>query len=217
MKEKDDEIRPDEVGETPAAYHYADEGQVHTLDDYLELPDDKRTELIDGVFYGMGSPNERHQFVSYEIQRSLNTQLHKMRKRCFSFAAPLDVQLDEDNHTVVQPDLFVTCETSRFKNGRYFGAPEFVAEILSPSSRGKDILIKTEKYRQAGVREYWMVDLQLRRVIVQCFGETENTFIYGLMETVPMQISEGRISVDFREIMEGMTAFFGEEENHDKS
>ena len=217
MEEKENEIRPDEVNETSAPYSYTDDRQKGTVHDYLALPDNRRAELIDGVFYDMGSPNERHQYVLNKMNIAIAAQLKRLGKTCEIFPAPLDVQLDADDFTVIQPDLFIVCDAKSFKNGRYFGAPEFVAEILSPSTRGKDILLKTEKYRQAGVREYWMVDLQLHRVIVQCFGESENTFIYGLDERVPMQISEGRITVDFREITEAMKSFFGEEMTNDKS
>ena len=70
------------------------------------------------------------------------------------FVSPVDVQLDEDDRTVVQPDVLIVCDRSKFQNGRVFGAPDFVVEVLSPSTSKKDSRLKLYKYGEAGVREY---------------------------------------------------------------
>ena len=81
-----------------------------------------------------------------------------------AFCLPVDVQLDCDNRTMLQPDVFVTCNKDKLKKRNVYGAPDFVVEILSPSTRRKDMTIKKEKYKKAGVREYWMVDIDNEKI-----------------------------------------------------
>ena len=150
----------------PGAAHAAEARQKqryprqgsYTIDDYLALPDDQRVELIDGVIYDMSAPTTPHQLIGGEIYALLREFLLRKNGACVPFIAPVDVQLDKDNKTMVQPDVCVVCDRSKINRARIFGAPDFVVEVLSPSTKMKDILIKMQKYHSAGVREYWMVD-----------------------------------------------------------
>ena len=108
--------------------------------------------------------------------------------------APLDVRLNastEDN-TVVQPDLMVICDRSKIKKGSCAGAPDLVIEILSDSNTTLDKVIKYKKYRQAGVREYWIVDADSRSIMVNNLvdGKYMNTF-YCDNEVIPVTILPG--------------------------
>lgn len=89
------------------------------------------------------------------------------------------------------------------------GAPDFVAEVLSPSTRIKDITVKTDKYRAAGVREYWIIDLQKECVAVQYFEKKEEPVFYSLSDRVPVGIYDGACSVDFAQIMERVDRYYG--------
>ena len=80
--------------------------------------------------------------------------------------APLDVQLDRDDRTMVQPDVLVVCDRSKWCGGCVYGAPDFVMEILSPSTWEKDMYVKLGKYESAGVREYWIVIRRRNGVLV---------------------------------------------------
>ena len=188
----------------------------YTLDDYLALPDDRRVELIDGVFYDMTGPSYTHQSVVGQIHWQLINQKKAHTCPCHPFVAPADVQLDCDNRTIVQPDVLVVCDLSRIQNGRYFGAPDFVVEVLSPSTRNKDMFLKAGKYQNAGVRELWLVDPKERRVMSYDFREGEvRLSIYGFEDKVPVLISDGDCAVDFALISEELAELFpeGEERN----
>ena len=177
---------------------------TYTLEDYLSLPDEIRVELIDGVIYDMSSPTNLHQLLAGEIYRILANFLRAKKGPCIPFIAPADVQLDCDNRTIVQPDVFVVCDRKKIPANRVFGAPDFVIEILSPSTRKKDISIKTTKYLNAGVREYWIIDPAKRKVMVYLFCDKNfnDIMLYGFDQKVPVGIFDGECVVDFADICE---------------
>lgn len=172
----------------------------YTLEDYYALPDDVRAELIDGVLYDMATPT----FVHQDILRNLVFQLEMCMQAhpcgCRLFFSPMNVQLDCDERTMLQPDILIFCDNTKMRKRVYFGAPDFVVEILSPSTRKKDVTVKLRKYIGAGVREYWIVDPDTERVFVYLIEEGELPFICGYGEKVPVGISGGTCSINFTEI-----------------
>lgn len=116
------------------------------------------------------------------------------------FPAPLDVQLDCDNKTMVQPDMVIICDYNKLRKKNVFGAPDFVIEILSGSTRKKDSIKKLQKYENAGVREYWIVDPDKKKVIVYEFEVEMSPTIYGFEDRIPVGIFGGDCIVDFTEI-----------------
>ena len=114
------------------------------------------------------------------------------------YLSPCDVRLDKDNYTMVQPDLLVICKEYDPDAIRYEGAPDLTVEILSPSSRSKDMILKLYKYKNAGVREYWVVDPKNQVVIVHRLEDDDyKPEIYGFDATIPIGISGGKCSIDF--------------------
>ena len=191
--------------EESAAYRTdAERNFGYTLDDYLALPDERRVELIDGVFYDMAAPTTIHQAICLFLAKKLLDFTLERGGPCIPLASPVDVLLDEDKHTVVQPDVLIVCDRGRFQNGRVWGAPDFLAEILSPSTRKKDLFLKYHKYQRAGVREYWIIDPG-KRVIVTYYLEDEDDLlphIYGEKDSVPVMIWGGECKIDFGEIFD---------------
>ena len=174
---------------------------TYTLEDYLALPDDQRVELIDGVIYDMGSPTSPHQLIAGEIHRQIANYIRENKGSCIPFMAPTDVQLACDNRTIVQPDVLVVCDRSKINRNRIFGAPDFVAEVLSPSTKSKDIFIKTQKYFYAGVKEYWLVDPMKETVTAYYFQNDDvNLKLYSFEDSVPVMLYDGAVSIDFKEI-----------------
>jgi Uma2 family endonuclease len=145
----------------------------YTYADYLEWDDGKRYELIDGTVYMMAAPSIDHQSISGEIFRQFSNFL--LGKPCRVFAAPLDVRLfpqkNLGDNTVVQPDLLVVCDKTKLAKRGCNGAPDLVIEILSPSNDAEEMLRKFQKYLQAGVREYWVVDLERHLIQVHIFDK----------------------------------------------
>jgi len=143
--------------------------EMYTYKDYLYWDDDTRYEIIDGVAYMMASPSAAHQGISRELTVMIYDFLKD--KPCKVFAAPFDVRLfpeeDDSDATVVQPDILVICDSSKLADGKACkGAPDLVIEIMSGSSIIMDRKVKAEKYREAGVKEYWIVNPDNLEVLV---------------------------------------------------
>ena len=173
----------------------------YTLDDYYAIPDERRVELIDGVIYDMPAPPVIHQKILALLYLLFEQCVSKHEGDCEVFLSPCDVQLDGDNRTMLQPDLFVLCRKYDLRAKSIFGAPDLTLEILSPSTRSKDILLKTSKYYHAGVREYWIVDPENERVIVYDFtNEKYIPELYSFDDQIHIHISGGKCSIDFEKI-----------------
>ena len=112
------------------------------------------------------------------------------------------VQLDCDNRTMVQPDVIIVCDTDIIIDRCVFGAPDFVLEVLSPSTRRKDCVKKLDKYMEAGVREYWMVDMKQNKVIIYQFESETYPVIYGFEQPIPVGIYDGKLKIDMKLIWE---------------
>ena len=134
----------------------------YTYGDYLRWPDGVRYELINGEARMMApAPNLEHQDIAGEIYHQLRLALEGAP--CRVFIAPFDVRLphaneaDEAVDTVVQPDVLLVCDPAKLDRRGARGAPDWVAEVLSPATAAHDQITKRRIYERAGVREYWLV------------------------------------------------------------
>ena len=180
----------------------------YTLDDYYALPDEKRVELIDGVFYDMASPSKIHQGILGGLFVQLDQYVQNYVGKCFLYAAPSDVELGEDRKTVVQPDIYIHCDPEKEVDRPHHGSPDFIVEILSPSSRSHDLWRKQELYRRHGVREYWIVDPKNKSVVVYHLTEPELPRTYTFEDEVPVGISEGECTVEFKKVYQRVQHFY---------
>ena len=218
------EEKPDGEGhETAGAYYAVPGGKKkqgeYTLEDYLALPEEERWELIDGHLIRMDSPTTEHQVISGELHVAFYNCIKEHGVPCKVLAAPVDVQLDMDDRTIVEPDLLILCDLEKLRRKRVFGAPDLLVEILSPSTQSRDMVWKNRKYQRAGVREYWMVDPDGRKIIVNIFDSREGEFrsrIYDFEETIPVGISNGSCRIDFAPIGLELDALYGEKEQEKK-
>jgi len=179
-----------------------------TVSDRDALPDDIRTELIDGYLYYLAAPNRKHQLIAGIIHADLLAYAFSSDHKCLPQIAPVDVNLDDDDKTMLQPDVLVLCHEDR--DDRYVhGAPEFVVEIISKSSRRTDTVIKLNKYMNAGVREYWIVDPYSETVTAYDFRGDVYPIQYTFGDAVPVSISDGECVIDFQRIKDVLIRQFG--------
>jgi len=162
--------------------------EYHTYSDYLNWPDDVRYELINGEAFLMSpAPDLSHQDVAGEIYFQIRLALQG--KSCRAFMAPVDVRLpkqqeaDERIDTVVQPDVLVVCDSSKLDKRGVRGAPDWIVEVLSPSTAGHDQIKKRQLYEQHGVREYWLVHAIDRVLTIYRLENNE----YGKPDIVPLE------------------------------
>lgn len=172
----------------------------YTMEDYYAVPPERRAELINGVFYDMASPSPVHQMIATEIWQSLKNYIRSRNGTCIPFVSPIDVCLSCDEKTMVQPDVLVVCDREKIRPQYIFGAPDLVVEIVSSSTRKKDMYLKLERYASAGVREYWIVDPGKEKVLVYDLEGDTFPAIYGFDSCIPVGIFSGDCRIDFQEI-----------------
>ncbi len=206
-----DGISPNMVAEAQSNYSTLQgkkrQGE-YTLEDYHNMPEDRRAELIDGVIYDMASPSPLHQMIAGMVYARILAFIEKNKGDCIPFIAPADVQLDCDERTMVQPDVFILCKQDRLRRFGICGAPDFVLEILSGSTRKKDMTVKLTKYMEAGVKEYWVIDPEKRLLIVYIGEEEGIPRLYPLQGDVGMNLYDGNLRIDLNEI-NGLIDRFG--------
>ena len=174
----------------------------YTIEDYRAWPQEERVELIDGDIIIMDAPRPLHQKIAGEIHRQIANFIMDNEGDCQPLIAPFDVQLDMDEKTMVQPDVGILCKKDKYKRWGIYGAPDFLLEVISPSSRYKDYIRKLHKYHKAGVREYWIIDPYKEKVLVYFFeeGDASGATIYGVNQPVPVNIYGGRLVIEFKHI-----------------
>ena len=204
------EFEPAYIREEARAYSVKRQGE-YTIYDYYALPEDRRAELIDGVIYDMAAPTRLHQKLLLELSIALSECAEEKQTGYEVIPAPYDVQLCNDISTMLQPDIVVSAADPVKNNHHFIGAPEFVVEILSPTTRSKDMLLKANKYHDAEVKEYWIVDPKHRKVIVHVFDGEDYSTEYGFGDKIPVYISGGKCSVDFGRIAKRVAAFYDKE------
>lgn len=132
--------------------------KIYTIEDIYALPEGQRAELIDGRIYNMAPPNTIHQKISWKLHQTIGNYISSRHGNCDVYAAPFAVFLNKDDRNYVEPDISIICDKSKMNDKGCVGAPDWIIEIVSPSTQHMDYGIKLFKYRTAGVREYWIVN-----------------------------------------------------------
>ena len=140
--------------------------QVYTTDDIYALPDGERAELIDGQIYMMGTPSRIHQKLVGQLSRIIGNYIESNHGSCEIYPAPFAVFIKKDDKNYVEPDISVICDKNKLSDRGCEGAPDFIIEIVSPSSRRMDYYKKCALYAESGVREYWIVDPEKQRTMI---------------------------------------------------
>jgi len=191
------------IAEEAADYIYNDRWRL-SYEEFLKLVEnsDLRYEYIDGEVYLLASPAYNHQVCVSELFVIFYNWFKG--KKCRPLTSPFDVTLikSKDNINVVQPDIIIICDTDKIDaSGKYKGVPALVVEVLSGSTKTKDMVKKLDLYMQTGVKEYWIVDPDKKEVTVYCFEKYDiadhNTYMRDM--TVKSKIFSG-LEVNLAEI-----------------
>lgn len=137
-----------------------------SYEEFMEMYEqtDARFEYINGVVYAMGSPVHIHQHIVSLIHGEF--YVYFKNKTCKAYVAPYDIHFEKSkSKDVVQPDIFVMCDPENIRNGRYYGIPTLIIEVLSPSTRNKDMTQKLNLFLETGVEEYVIIDSKNENVI----------------------------------------------------
>ena len=172
---------------------------VITLEEYEAYPENERIEVFDGIIYNMASPSQEHQTILTELLVIIRNYIKSKGGNCSVFPAPFDVKLSDKPLTIVQPDIMIVCDKNKLDGKRCNGAPDFIIEIISPSNASDDYIRKLYYYKNAGVREYWIVDPHRKSVTVNYFEGDILNIPYTFYSTIKVNIYEDLL-INFAEI-----------------
>lgn len=172
----------------------------YTEDDYYNLPENVRVELIDGQFYDMAAPSRAHQEILNFLNTEINIYLRSKRGDCKIYPAPFAVKLFNNKKTVVEPDISVICDPNKLTDQGCTGAPDWIIEIVSPSTSSHDYVRKLNLYLDAGVKEYWIVNPIDQSIYVYFLEENKfRTTAYTFQDKIKVNIYDD-LSIDFSEL-----------------
>ncbi len=192
-----DEQSGNEMNAAESKGMYREEHPRITVEEFLKLSEasESRYELIDGEVYQLASPSYEHQRILIEILNMIH--LWSKGKKCKPVVAPFDVRVMSDTETnIVQPDIIVICDPENIDNrGKYNGTPTLVLEVLSETTRNKDMLKKLNLYMSGGVKEYWIVNPWNREIYIYTFdsGEINNYRAFKGNDQANSEVLEGLV------------------------
>lgn len=190
-----------------------DINKTYTYSDYLTWRFEEMVELIKGKVFKMSpAPSSSHQEISSNLIRVIGNYLYK--KSCKVYHAPFDVRLtttqfqsNDEIFTVVQPDISIVCDLSKVDAQGCLGAPEWVIEILSPSTKRKDINEKLELYQENGVSVYWIIHPNDQTVLAYSNNENnefQKSTLYDSSQKIKIELFSD-FEIDLKDIFDNLT------------
>ncbi len=160
------EVRKPKEWEREEKFTMLKGGKGYTIADIEALPEGERAELIDGELFRMDAPTWTHQEIQMAISAKIWNFIARHKGSCRVLPAPFAVYIKKDNRNYVEPDISVICDEEKKSEKGCQGAPDWTIEIVSPSSKTMDYERKVKLYREAGVREYWIINPETETVTV---------------------------------------------------
>lgn len=157
-------------------------------EDYWNLPEKERAELIHGKLYAMAPPGRIHQKLISKLNTRIDNYITDKKGPCEVYPAPFAVNLDAGDKNWVEPDISVICSPDKLTPRGCEGAPDLIMEVVSPASRKLDYSTKNTLYMDAGVREYWIIDPAKERITVYYYEEDAAPVIYPFSTSVKVNI-----------------------------
>ena len=173
--------------------------KIYTIDDIYALPDGDRAELIDGQLYSMAPPSRRHQDILSFLHLAIGNYITQNNGGCKVYPAPFAVFLSADDSKYLEPDISVICDKDKLDERGCNGAPDWIIEIVSPSSCPMDYYTKLSLYRFAGVREYWIVDPMKQTILVYDMEHSAAPAIHSFSDSIKVNIYDN-LEIDFSKL-----------------
>lgn len=166
-------------------------------------PDDVSCEIIEGIPYMKAAPSRQHQRIVTKLTGEFYTFFKE--KYCEVYTAPFDVRMsaskDDEEYQVVQPDISIICDQRKLDDRGCKGAPDFIVEVLSPSTWQRDRMEKMNLYEKHGVREYLLIYPNEKIVEQYILGQNnrygvpaifseEHTFISAIFPELEVKLRE---------------------------
>ena len=166
-----------------------------TASELHKLGEGRECQLINGDLIVAEMAGVSHQRMVRKLGRLISEFIESRHGSCEVFDVGVNVYLDEDEYTLVIPDIAVVCDPDQICEKGVMGAPDWVIEVVSMSTKQTDYHKKLHKYMDAGVREYWIVDIDRSMVSVCINGEPMQIAIYSFDEEIPVGIYDGALSI----------------------
>lgn len=166
------------------------------------LGENKNIELFDGKMIFNETPGLCHQTLVQTLGKVFDKYIDDNNVKCKLYNVGVNVFIDEDDYSLLIPDLVALCDDSKLNDEGILGAPDLVIEVISKSTRRLDYNDKMHKYMHAGVREYWIVDPEKERVTVYIAGEPMMAYVYNFDDDIPVEIYDGKLKICINKIME---------------
>ena len=165
----------------------------YTSEDYWNLPEGHRAELIDGQLYDMAPPSFTHQKLISRLSRIIGNFIAEQGGNCEVIPAPFAVNLDAEDKSWVEPDISVICDMNKISETLDRVFPDWIIEIVSPSSVRMDYVKKLNLYMDSGVREYWIVDPSRERTVIYHLESGVAPAIFSFDQDISAAIYDGLI------------------------
>lgn len=170
----------------------------YTVEDIYNLPEETRTERLNGQIYYKATPSRTHQKILNYLNTEINLFIRSKGCACEVYSTPFAVFLNENNAEYVEPDISVICSPNMLTDKGCIGAPDWIIEIVSLDSKRMDYYFKLFKYHDNGVREYWIVDADKNRITVYNF-QSEDIIEYTFQDNVKVNIYDD-FTIDFSQL-----------------
>lgn len=173
------------------------QAKIYTEEDYYKVPENVRAELIDGQIYYQTAPSRIHQKILNFLSIEINLYIRSQKGLCEVYPAPFAVKLFHNKNTIVEPDISIICDLCKLTDKGCTGAPDWIIEIVSPSTSSHDYIRKLNLYADAGVREYWIVDPLQEQILVYFLETVKFKFkLHTFQDKIPVNIYDG-LNIDF--------------------
>jgi len=176
------------------------QNEGYTIADIEAFPEERRCELINGVIYDMAPASVPHNMIADYVGEKFKEYIKKNGGDCYVSTGQSGMFPVDDDRTFLIPDVMVTCDPKKITKKGICGAPDFVLEVSSPSNYKYDVQLKFSVYMTIGVREYWVIDAENAKFAKYVYEGNAYTKLGGLNEVLDVDIYDGELQIDLREI-----------------